>query len=72
MIEKIQKAPWKEEDKRAIINLFTSDKCPSLYQSLHRVGDDLTKSDIESSLEEILDDDTCKLIKAIFAYAVSY
>lgn len=71
-IERIQKAPWKEEDKQAVIDLFTSNECPSLYQSLHHVGDDTTKSDIESSLKEVLDDDIYKLIKAIFAYAVSY
>jgi len=38
----------------------------TLYRSLHYVGDDPVKASIEETLEELLDGDTLKTIKAVF------
>lgn len=40
----------------------------SLYNSLHHVGDDPVKDVIEKDLEELLDDESLKVVRAVFAF----
>jgi hypothetical protein len=40
---------------------------PSLYRSLHLVGDDPVKADIQDTLKELLTPDAYEIVQAVFA-----
>jgi hypothetical protein len=42
------------------------DEHQSLYTSLHRVGDDPIKAEIEANLEELLDENSLRIVRAVF------
>lgn len=56
------------EDFRDTMNdlIIGKRKRQSLYRSLHNVGDDPIKSEIQADLQTALDDDTYALVEAIF------
>ena len=50
------------------LDLLEQDEVQSLYDSLHRVGDDPLKGAIQRSLRASLDEDTYKLVELIFHF----
>lgn len=43
-----------------------------LYKALHFVGDDMVKDEIENVLEELLDAETMKTVRAVFNLATAW
>lgn len=42
-----------------------------LYEALHRVGDDTTKSEVEWALKQVLDEAAYRKVVAVFKVAVA-
>jgi hypothetical protein len=58
-----------KKDEKKIVRAAKKVEPGDLYRALHRVGDDSTKSEIETVLREMLEPETLKRVIAVFKIA---
>lgn len=61
--------PLTEQEKQAVQNAKSNPQ--SLYSSLHLVGDDYVKADIEEALQELLPPEHFQIVLAVFQVGTS-